>query len=448
MKALRPVLVLALLLAAACVPLPAPASATLPPAPTRTSPAPTSPPPTDMATAAATATAEAALDTVEPPTPEPGDGAIGHLAAGAAVNITSVNMIAAATGWAMGGAGVQGDHVLRTTDGGQTWADVTPPEPEVVGGSVSLAVEPHGYFPDADNAWVIYGASDTSVPTALLVWHTADAGATWTSSEPIDASALGVSDFFAPSDLHFVDARTGWFLAHLGVGMNHDYIAIYQTTDGGATWAPVFGPQSDGPQSCGKTGMRFVDARNGWLTGDCQGVAPGLFLYRTTDGGATWALVSLPAPDSAADLFTRDDAGCGTNSLTFFDALSAKLAVACLILSTDPIETVAFVYTTTDGGESWTASPAPSRGQSFLDAQLGWSLPLTFGFSNPPFALAHTTDGGATWSTMAMVAWYGQLDFIDANNGWAVANSSDASALVHTIDAGTTWEELTPTIAP
>ncbi len=398
----------------------------------------------------ATATAERAPATPEAaaPTSTRAAASIVHLTPGTAVRLNAIDMLEAATGWAIGGPGLLGNHVLRTTDGGETWADVTPPEPAVAAAPFGQAIDAHGYFPSADSAWVVYGATDTSVPTAIRVWHTPNAGASWTGSEPIDASELGISDFFTPSDLHFVDAQTGWFMAHLGVGMNHDYIALYRTTDGGKTWAPVFGPQSEGPQSCGKTGLRFVDAQNGWLTGDCQGVAPGLFLYRSSDAGATWALAELPPPAGAPDLFTRQDAGCGTNSLTFFDAANAKLAVACLLLTTDPIQTLAFVYTTTDGGESWTSSPAPTRGLSFVNPQVGWSLPLTFGFNTPPFKLARTTDGGETWTNVADVDWYGQPDFVDEQTGWAIANTTNQSTLVASTDGGATWETVSPVIGP
>jgi photosystem II stability/assembly factor-like uncharacterized protein len=440
-------LLVVLLFAAACIPsqatdfpTPAPRTATVPALPPTATTPPTKPP---------TATASPATDTAEPTaTVETAPGSIAHLAAGTPVTITAMNMLDTTTGWAIGGTGSLGDHVLRTADGGETWADVTPPEPAAATSTPGFLLDAHGHFADADHAWVIYGTTDTSAPTAMQVWRTSDAGATWTGSEPIDASDLGPSDFFAPSDLHFSNAEHGFFVAHLGVGMNHDYFAVYTTADGGATWTFVFGPQSDGPQSCGKTGLRFVDAAHGWLTGDCQGVAPGLFLYATSDGGATWTPASLPPPADGPDLFTRDDAGCGTNSLTAFDAQTLKLAVACLILSTDPIAVQAYVYTTTDGGATWTSSPAPSRGLTFLNPQVGWSLPLTLGFETPPFDLSHTTDGGATWTTVAAVDWYGQLDFVDDTLGWSVAHTAAAISLLRTTDGGATWETLSPAIGP
>jgi photosystem II stability/assembly factor-like uncharacterized protein len=439
-------LLVVLLFTAACLPAQAtPFPSPVPRTPTllglrATATPPTKPPTATSAPATATTAPAATVETVP--------DSIAHLEAGTAVTLTALEMLDATTGWAIGGVGSLGNHVLRTSDGGETWADLTPPEPASASTSPGFLIDAHGYFPDAATAWVVYGTVDTSVPTAIQVWHTADAGLTWAGSEPIDAGDLGVSDFFAPSDLHFVDADNGFFLAHLGVGMNHDYIAVYHTADGGATWTAVFGPQSDGPQSCGKTGLRFVDAQHGWLTGDCQGVAPGLFFYATSDGGATWTPASVPPPADGADLFTREDAGCGTNSLTVFDAQTAKLSVACLILSTDPIATQAYVYTTTDGGAHWTSSPAPSRGLTFLNPQLGWSLPLTLGFDNPPFALAHTTDGGLTWTNVAAVKWYGQPDFVDEQIGWNVAHTADTTSLVRTTDGGATWETLSPVIGP
>jgi len=51
------------------------------------------------------------------------------LTVGEPVTITSIHMITELGGWAIGGDQDPGDHVLRTLDGGETWADVTPPEP-------------------------------------------------------------------------------------------------------------------------------------------------------------------------------------------------------------------------------------------------------------------------------------------------------------------------------
>src|SRR5579859_4642441 len=217
-------------------------------------------------TAAPSPTVPAAPSPTSAPTATPVANAIVHLSAGTAITITSIHMLDASAGWATGGLASTGDHVLTTNDGGQTWHDVTPQQvaPGPDQGMPSAAA---GFFGNATTAWVVYGNFVTAAPASAIVFRTSDGGQTWTGSQPIDLSAIGAADFFQPSDIRFLpDAKTGWFIAHLGVGMNHDYFTIMKTTDGGQTWTRLIDPTSGGPQSCQKTGLHFTDAQNGWLT--------------------------------------------------------------------------------------------------------------------------------------------------------------------------------------
>jgi photosystem II stability/assembly factor-like uncharacterized protein len=168
-----------------------------------------------------------------------------------------------------------GDHVLFTTDGGSTWKDVTPPESEAASGDRKTAI---GFFQDAKTAWVTYANYvGYPVPTQVVVWHTADGGAIWQASQPLDVQ--GLSEIFVPSDLQFVLGQTGWLLVHVGVGMNHDYVALYHSLDGGINWSRILDPYNDGGiQSCTKSAMLFTDLTHGWLTGDCNGVKAGVLL--------------------------------------------------------------------------------------------------------------------------------------------------------------------------
>jgi len=395
--------------------------------------------PTVAPTVTNTAAAPAGTAT---PAPNP----IAHLRAGQAITITTIHMLDAKTGWATGGLDNTGDHVLTTADGGQTWHDVTPPEPAPTGdqaqpNAATLKVS------NASTAWVIYGSFQTAAPAMATFWRTTDGGQTWLASRPIDLAGIGAADFFQPSDISFLDAQNGWFIAHLGVGMNHDYFTVLKTQDGGLSWTSLIDPTAGGPQSCQKTGLHFTDAKNAWLTGDCQGVAPGVFFKQSTDAGATWNDFALPAPAGHPDMFTRQDAGCGTYSLSFFGAQNAKMAVACLILGPNAITNTDFIYTTADGGQNWTSSAAPARSLTFLDPQNAWALPTGEGNNQPPFALSHTPDGGQSWTTVKQLAWTGQLSFVDVHDGWAVAQADQATSLVKTNDGGKTWQVVKAKVA-
>jgi photosystem II stability/assembly factor-like uncharacterized protein len=71
-----------------------------------------------------------------------------------------------------------------------------------------------------------------------------------------------------------------------------------------------------------------------------------------------------------------------------------------------------------------------------LDQNFGWALSRD---------IYKTTDGGLTWEHLKAVRWDGQFDFVDENNGFAVARSGEEIALVRTDDGGRTWQLLEPT---
>jgi photosystem II stability/assembly factor-like uncharacterized protein len=92
----------------------------------------------------------------------------------------------------------------------------------------------------------------------------------------------------------------------------------------------------------------------------------------------------------------------------------------------------------------------------FLTLAIGWrQVDLQNGF----FEIQKTTDGGSTWAKLTVVSWLAELDFVSAQEGWAIAweprrQLSGAvpdyyrdSALVHTTDGGQTWEMISPQVA-
>ncbi len=394
----------------------------------------------------------AASPTAPASTPETGGPAINpiaHLTAGQPVTVTTVHMLDANTGWAVaaGGIGDPDDHLLRTTDGGATWRDVTPPEN--TDPAAPLGKGATAFFLDANTAWAAYyDRAIGPAATSAVIWRTADEGKTWTSSQPLDTKDAA---FYSPSDLVFVDGKTGWLLAHVDAGMMHDYVFVFATSDGGQTWKRIVDPFMDTlPQSCGKTAMVFADAQTGWMTGDCQGVQPGApYLQKTTDGGRTWQAVELPPPSDQADLFARDDVGCGTYAPTFFSPQSAVLTMKCLFFTANPIRTDSYLYATADGGQTWRSSALPASEVTFINANVGWAVTATDP-NNPtvPHDLYRTGDSGQTWTKIKSVNWGGQIDFVTDQEGWAVAKAGDAIALVHTTDGGKTWKETKPRMAP
>ncbi len=197
--------------------------------------------------------------------------------------IGSMRMMSTTVGWAFGGQAGQ-RAVLRTTDGGTDWTDVTP--------NISMR---HSFalfhFINPDHAWlglpgIAGGQRD------LTVYRTQDAGKTWTKGESIllpngfpDATPLDPG-------LQFVDLEHGWLtLGFQGSEPTSTGVGIYATIDGGQRWRPVsvtvnlpgISSPNGLPLGCGKTGIVFNSPATGWATAHCADGS--LFLYVTHDGG-------------------------------------------------------------------------------------------------------------------------------------------------------------------
>jgi photosystem II stability/assembly factor-like uncharacterized protein len=359
--------------------------------------------------------------------------AISHFAPGEKITISFIHMVAPDVGWAIGGQAGASDHVFRSRDGGMTWLDVTPPEPSPASGG---PVHGSGYFKDASTGRVVFApGKGAPAPKSVRIWMTQDAGATWQFSS-LDTS--GFPEYFDPASMTFVDDQHGWILAHLGGGVNYDFVAVVRTEDGGATWKVANDPNNDasGVQSCTKTGMAFSDPQYGWLTLDCNGVDQVPHLFRSSDGGESWQRVDLAAPAGAAGLFGSD--ACGLHSPFLFSSLSAVFSLKCLDNASSKVEKD-YLYWTSDGGKSWQTASYPGGNLLFFSQQQGVALGRT---------ISTTNDGGQTWTKKLSVIWDGQFSFIDPNRGWAVATSQGAIALVKTTDGGGSWDQLHPLVAP
>lgn len=379
--------------------------------------------------------------TLVPSTPIQGP-MIPHLAAGQTFEMMSIHMVDTNQGWGIGGIDKASDHVFRTQTGGQTWRDVTPPQPAPTAGEAVAAL---GFFADASNGWVVYGPADPSAfPPYLLVWTTHDGGASWTYGV-IDSTGVS-AESFSPWYLDFSDSQHGWLLVLLGGGMMHAYVALYSTSDGGATWTDILDPNTENDiQSFTKTGMIFVNAQTGWLTRDAQGVDASPHTFLTRDGGVTWTRIDLPAPSGTTGWF--DNNSCGTYSPVALSAQSALFTMKCLDNATYKVEHD-YLYATGNGGQTWQSaslppdfkvSDPPSGGLYFTNAQTGLALGRV---------IYRTDNGGKSWSLVKLVNWDGQFTFFDLNTGWAVASNAGQIALVQTMDGGRTWQEVKPVVAP
>jgi photosystem II stability/assembly factor-like uncharacterized protein len=169
-------------------------------------------------------------------------------------------------------------------------------------------------------------------------------------------------------------------LASGTVGWVSTSAALYRTTDAGATWS-IVSPQ--GWPAATSTTSFLADAVTAYsfLAGSPARIAA------THDGGATWVLADVQAgAGSVAPAFSFQTATSG--SVVFYG-----------VLKSDPVS----IYSTTDGGTTWTgprsgvgAIGSPGCGHQGLMSLLALTIAK---YDNKPFdnLLQLSSDGGATW---------------------------------------------------
>jgi photosystem II stability/assembly factor-like uncharacterized protein len=199
---------------------------------------------------------------------------------------------------------------------------------------------------------------------------------------------------------------------------------LLRTADGGVTWTRMQSAMASDDEA---SAIEFVNSQTGWALGAHNAI------LRTTNGGASWSsqsfLASLYPPHLLA--------------LTAVDPSHAWIGGYYLTAGTySDYHNV--VLRTTDGA-AWSMAAnlllpgGPGEGIvgiSFPDLSHGFAVTVDGG-------IARTYDGGAVWQVPVNyngVSSLNDIDFADAQNGWAVGeNSSSKGLILHTSNGGTQW---------
>ncbi|MDQ6879757.1 MAG: hypothetical protein M3082_19060 [Candidatus Dormibacteraeota bacterium] len=345
-------------------------------------------------------------------------------------------------------------HILRTTDGGSHWKDVTPPSSVIKGISPTPWLAEIHYILDANHVWLVAAPTVQVSPSqgllasqGLLTIRTVDGGKTWERgtvlATPVEGDLL---------NLHFVDATHGWLL-NSGARVDHTFSGdmLFATGDGGLNWNLVSSRRNGVDSGCFWTGIAFASPVTGWLS--VKGpvcVNPVEQLLVTHDGGSTWSGQPIPVAtgETASGppvVFDQDHA--------LFLVDNGRLGHQLLM--------------TSDAGANWSALTLPGEDQlivDFTDSKHGWTvagpsswfLKTSAGLPSVPgvaLPLYRTDDGGFTWSpvrtSLTIDSSQGRVSdlyFVDQTNGFLerVSPATGQALLFKTTDGGQTWATIGP----
>jgi photosystem II stability/assembly factor-like uncharacterized protein len=365
--------------------------------------------------------------------------------------VLAAQLVTRDSGWALTTAGL-----AWTGDGARSWRTITP-------GKVPAGRVRGAFFLDPRTGWMVASARqrETGSRVQLAVYRTGDAGAGWQWSSlgeldlGGDNAAGGYEGGFGVLALpSFVDRRHGWVAVLTSSDTYEAHSFLFRTTDGGATWDRL-------PPPPGAPRLAFSSRTTGWSV--VQGGAGGL--YRTADAGRSWQGVALapPPPLRGTSVRLREPP-------TFKSQRDGFLPVEFVRQEGGrPRILAAGFYVTADGGATWTPRYVPLAEE---DEEHGL-LPQAAADRRTLLALVGpgarkvltSRDGGGRWST-ATSGLEGRypavrgLAFADPGTGWAVTGRTagsldygchpptprcdDRGVLLRTTDGGTTWSEATP----
>lgn len=281
------------------------------------------------------------------------------------VRFRGLSAVGRDTAWV---AGTQGT-VLRTTDGGASWRNVSPP------GASDLQFRDIEAF-DARRAVVLaIGEGEAS-----RVYRTDDGGASWTESfRNTDAKA-----FY--DCMTFFDRRHGLAMSDPVDGR----FRILSTGDGGRSWKvlPSAGMPAalDGEAGFAASGQCLVASgpSDVWLA---TGGGARARVLHSADRGLTWTAADTPIP--------AGDPAKGVFALAFRDRAHG-LAVGGDYRPDQASPQAAAV--TGDGGRTWRPAAAPPPAYRSGAAWLPHSRAAALAVG--PTGTDLTTDGGRTWRTV------------------------------------------------
>lgn len=223
----------------------------------------------------------------------------------------------------------------------------------------------------------------------------------------------------------------------IGTGANRKF-EIWRTEDGGDTWTQIITPAvSTGNPLTNEFGYNTPpDVRGNtlWFTTDAGR------LIKTTDMGLTWTGHQSPLTNFGG---VSPSTGNGTRGDVYFSDENIGYLLKDVLTgsASNRLHTRTF-YTTTNGGQTWSATALPFTGtRTILNYIPGTTIMVATSFGTPagtspatPAGTSLSLDNGSNWTDLEPggTTQRGFSDFLSPSIGWC-GGFSDADPLV---DAG------------
>jgi photosystem II stability/assembly factor-like uncharacterized protein len=291
------------------------------------------------------------------------------------VDLIGVRFTSSLKGWVVG----QNGTILKTTDGGASWSQISSPAYSILD-KVSFA--------DSANGWVV-GDHNT-------ILSTTDGGASWQqdyNSSPYPSLVNYYGIFCA----NFNGQNLRWLA---GGNRSANQTEIERSSVPGQWQPAIIG--FDGRLA----GIYFINANVGWAVGDS-------LILSTTNGGKWWNNQATSPTESYL------------NSVAFFDSLTGISVGQAIIIKS------------TDSGTHWRVIQSNPIGNYFKVILLRDSVAYIAGYYGGTAAILRSTDRGETWVNQNVNqpsgTWLEDIYFLNDSVGWAVGANG---IILHTTNRG------------
>lgn len=253
----------------------------------------------------------------------------------------------------------------------------------------------------------------------------------WHPVNPELANVVDIFSLSAPSQ----DVAWGTQRSISG-GNSQSYV---KTVDGGKTWRSVtiVKPQGKNIINYDWASLHALDSSTAWASFFNGGSKNGGLICKTSDGGKTWINQSTATMFANAKSFL---------DFTYFWDANEGVAVGDPITPTGTTNTYYEIYTTTNGGATWTAISKDSIPVPLVNEATTINLfsvkGNTIWFGSNKGRMFKSADRGHHWTaSAAFCQLVYNVDFVDATHG--LANQNDS--LFSSSDGGATWTRINPT---